>query len=169
MPGFLIQFATFPGVMAHELSHFICCIVTGTRVIKVCLFRFGNPAGYVVHDRPASVWRHILIGTGPFLVNTVAGFLLGLLAWQGRWAGEEQYLWGWLGVSVGCHSFPSRGDAKGIWRAIWGSGSPYTARLVGTPLVVVILLGALGSVFWLDVAYGIAVALILPGMCAGAL
>jgi len=163
-PGFILTIVTFPGVMAHELAHMLCCILTGTRVQKVCLFRLGNPAGYVVHSRPATVWRQILIGVGPMLVNTVAGFLLGFMAWRGKWAGEEQYLLAWLGISVGAHSFPSSGDAKVIWRAIWGRRVPLSARLIGTPLVGCLLLGALGSFFWLDLVYGIAVTLVLPQM-----
>lgn len=163
-PGFIFSIVTFPGVIAHELAHMLCCILTGTRVVNVCLFRFGNPAGYVVHAQPATVWRQILIGTGPLLVNTVAGFLFGLLAWQGEWGGEEPYLLAWLGISVGTHSFPSSADARGIWRAIWGRGVSFSARLIGTPLVGCLLLGAFGSFFWLDLAYGIVVTLVLPRM-----
>lgn len=164
IPGFIRSLATFPGVVVHELSHMLFCILTGTRVQSVCLFRFGNPAGYVVHSRPATVWRQILIGTGPMLLNSLAAFLLGFLAWQGKWAGEEQYLLAWLGFSAGAHSFPSSADARIIWRSLWNRGTPFSARLIGTPLVGCICLGALGSVFWLDLLYGAVVALVLPRM-----
>lgn len=113
------------------MAHMFFCLLTGTRVQRVCLFRIGNPAGYVMHARPATVWRHILVGTGPMLVNTVGGFLLGLLAWQGKWEGEEQCLLAWLGLSVGTNSFPSSGVAKGIWRAGWGRGAPLSTSLIG--------------------------------------
>ena len=68
----------------------------------------------------------------------------------------------WLAVSIAMHSFPSTGDAQGIWRAVWEKGVPITARLVGTPLVALILAGAVGSVFWLDLLYGIGVVIGLP-------
>jgi hypothetical protein len=37
-----------------------------------------------------------------------------------------------------------------------------TTRLIATPIVGLIGLGALGSFFWLDLFYGVAVAMLLP-------
>lgn len=165
IPGFIISLLTFPGVVVHELAHQFFCIWTGTRVIKVCYFRFGNPAGYVLHEQPVSAWRHILIGIGPLFVNTFGGLALGLAAETFRTAEGMQPLYGvllWLAVSVAMHSFPSTGDARSIWSGLWGRPSPLPAKLVGTPLVGLIYLGALGSVVWLDVIYGLAVALSGP-------
>ncbi len=138
--------------------------------MKVCYFRFGNPAGYVVHEAPESVWKHILIGIGPFIVNTILGFLAGLLAvkkslFTGELKGAGFFLV-WLGLSIAMHSFPSTGDAKSIWQALWGKGAPFSAKLVGTPLVGLIFIGALGSIFWLDLAYGIVVAVVSPWVIA---
>lgn len=171
IPGFIISILTFPGVMAHEFAHELFCRLTGTRVMKVCYFRFGNPAGYVVHEAPESVWKHILIGIGPFIVNTALGFLAGLFAVKkSLFAGELKsagFFLVWLGLSIAMHSFPSTGDAKSIWRALWCKGAPLSAKLVGTPLVGLIFLGALGSIFWLDLAYGIVVAMALPWIMQG--
>jgi hypothetical protein len=78
---------------------------------------------------------------------------------------SRQFLGGfltWLAVSVAMHSFPSTRDASSIWHALWAEKAPGTARLVGTPLVGLIFVGAIGSVFWLDLAYGVGVALALP-------
>ena len=55
------------------------------------------------------------------------------------------------------HSFPSTGDAQSIWAALWTPGTPIMARLIGTPVVGLIYLGALGSMLWLDACYGLAV------------
>ena len=171
IPGFIISILTFPGVVVHEFAHRLFCRLTGTRVMRVCYFRFGNPAGYVIHEAPESVWRHILIGIGPFFVNTALGLLAGLLAvgkslHAGQLKGEGFFLV-WLGLSIAIHSFPSTGDAKSIWRALWGKGAPLSAKLVGAPLVGLIFLGALGSFFWLDLAYGIGVAMVLPWVIIG--
>jgi hypothetical protein len=65
------------------------------------------------------------------------------------------------------HSFPSIGDAKSIWKAVWSPGSPVTARLIGAPLVAVIFMGAIGSFFWLDAIYGAGVVLFLPKLIFG--
>ena len=162
IPGFLITWATFPGVIVHEFGHQALCRLTGTTVLEVCYFRFGNPAGYVIHERPTSIWKHLLIGFGPLIVNSAAGFLLGLVATRRANDLDHPGVLGgiliWLAVSVAMHSFPSTGDAKSLWQALWGGDSPLLARIVGTPLVGLIYLGALGSIFWLDLVYGMAVA-----------
>ena len=159
----LVTWITFPGVIVHELAHQLFCVWTGTPVIRVCYFRFGNPAGYVVHGRPTSVWRHIMIGMGPLVINTGLGLGLGLLAGPSRDGDMTvRAVLAWLSVSVAMHAFPSTGDAAAIWAAVWERGAPLSARLLGSPLVALIHLGALGSVVWLDLAYGIAVGLVLP-------
>ncbi len=152
--------------MIHELAHKIFCHLTGTKILEVCYFRFGNPAGYVVHEAPTSPWKHILIGFGPLVVNTVLGLMIALLALPFKDAvGSGQSLYMvlmWLAVSVAMHSFPSTGDASSIWGGIWRQPSSILTRLIGTPLVAVIYLGALGSIFWLDLIYGIGVCIGVP-------
>jgi hypothetical protein len=165
LPGLIMALLTFPGVVVHEFAHLLFCVLTGTRVAKVCFFRFGNPAGYVIHERPASTWAHILIGVGPLFVNTALGLAGGLAAdplaaAAGAWWAYYAVLW--VAVSVAMHSFPSTGDARSIWGALWRRDAPILARLAGAPLVGLIYLGALGSIFWLDLAYGVGVAVVLP-------
>jgi hypothetical protein len=166
IPGFVISIVTFPGVIVHELAHALFCKLTGTTVRKVCYFRLGNPAGYVIHDRPASVWKHILIGVGPFFLNTLLGLALGIVAALAHFDFEQPTAVSgvlmWLAISIAMHSFPSTGDARSIWDAVWSKGAPFTAMLVGVPLVAIIFLGAAGSVVWLDLAYGCGVVIGLP-------
>ena len=142
------------------------CIYTGTPVRQVCYFRLGNPAGFVIHERPSSHWRHILIGIGPLFVNTVFGLIVALLANPLRDSdGPLGFAYGaliWIAVSVAMHSFPSTGDAGSIWQAVWEKGAPISARLVGTPLVALIFAGAIGSFFWLDLLHGIDVVFGIP-------
>jgi hypothetical protein len=166
IPGFIISILTFPGVMAHEFGHKVFCLLTGTKVYETCYFRFGNPAGYVKHAAPDSVWRHILIGLGPLFVNTSIGFAIGWMISRHTLKNDQAaLLWlalAWLGISIAMHSFPSTGDAKSIWRAVWNKPAPLLAKFVGTPVVVIVYLGALGSIFWLDLVYGAAVVFGLP-------
>jgi len=166
IPGVVIAILTFPGVIVHEFAHRFFCDLTATPVRRVCYFRFGNPSGFVVHDTPASSWKHILIGIGPLFVNSATGFALGLLAPVIGAAPEPvQFLWFplvWLAISIGMHSFPSTGDARGIWRALRSPGTPAAAVVAGTPLVGFLYLGALGSMVWLDLAYGYLLVFTLP-------
>jgi hypothetical protein len=68
----------------------------------------------------------------------------------------------WLGVSIGMHSFPSTVDAKGIWAAAWAPTTSLPIRLIALPIVALIYVGAIGSVFWLDAIYGGLVAMAVP-------
>lgn len=164
IPGFLISIITFPGVIVHEMAHLFFCRLYGVQVHEVCYFRLGNPAGYVIHGEPAKSWHHLMIGVGPFFVNTLLGFLLALplaldLALPAQWMIP---VLGWLAISIAMHSFPSSGDAASIWSASWSKGTPIWMKLLSVPLVGFIYLLAIGSVLWLDLAYGVAVAIFLP-------
>lgn len=168
IPGFLISLATFPGVIVHELAHQLFCRVAGVAVFEVCYFRMGNPAGYVVHEIPKKVYQHIFISVGPFFMNTVIGALIALPAVipviKFDTGSLMDYFLIWLGVSIAMHSFPSTGDAKSIWEAVWNKETPLPAKLAAAPLVGIIYLCAAGSIFWLDVIYGIAAATVLPNL-----
>ncbi len=166
IPGLIVSLVTFPGVIVHEIGHQFFCRLCRVAVLEVKYFRFGNPAGYVIHEEPKNVSQHIWIGVGPFIVNSVLGGLIAgpsAIAALNFEAGTViDYFLVWLGVSIAMHAFPSTGDAKSIWRAVWGRKSSVLVRLLATPLVGLIYLGAIGSFFWLDVAYGFAVAMSVP-------
>ena len=166
IPGFLLTWLTFPGVIVHEFAHQLFCWMTGTRVIKVCYFRFGNPSGFVLHEAPSNFWKHLLIGFGPLVVNSVLGLVLGLIIhsypYSMAFDNRVHYFLLWLAISIAMHSFPSTGDASSLWKATWSKGTSILGKIVGLPLVLLVYLGALGSVFWLDLIYGYAVVYLAP-------
>ena len=168
VPGFIISIATFPGVIVHELAHQLFCRYFKVPVFKVVYFQVGNPAGYVLHEAVRKKGQGILISVGPFLVNTILGALISLPAalpvFKFNTAGPLDYLLIYLGVSIAMHAFPSRGDANVIWNAIKEEDTPLWIRIIGYPVVGLIYLGALGSFFWLDLLYGVAVAVGLPNL-----
>jgi hypothetical protein len=135
-------------------------------VFDVCDFRFGNPAGYVIHEHPRTASQQILIGVGPFIVNSVLGALISLPAalpvLQFEAGSALDYFLIWLGVSIAMHAFPSTGDAQSIWSAIRSSDTPLLARFIAVPIVAIIYIGAIGSIVWLDALYGVALAMFLP-------
>jgi hypothetical protein len=162
----LLTLASLPGVIVHELGHQILCHLTGTRVLKVCYFRFGIPAGYVLHERPRSWWRHLFIALGPFLVNTLAAFGLAWLALKGCLPGAS--IWTakvlplWLAVAIAMHAFPSYGDAESFLDAVWSKGAGLLAKLLGTPVALVMFLGAFLGNRGLDLLFGLGVGLVAP-------
>jgi hypothetical protein len=166
IPGPVIALLTFPGVWVHELAHQLFCRWFRVAMFQVCYFRFGNPAGFVVHEPPRTARQNLLIGIGPFFVNTLVGALIALPAVISTIrfespSGLDCFLL-WLGVSIAMHAFPSTTDAASIWASARSPETPLATRLVAAPIVGLIGLGAVGSIFWLDLFYGVGVVMLLP-------
>lgn len=166
IPGFLISILTFPGVIVHELAHQVFCRLYKVPVFKVVYFQVGNPAGYVMHEPPASKWQSIMISIGPFIFNTIIGALIALPAslpvFTFNNSGPLDWLLIYLGVSIAMHAFPSTGDANVIWQMMKDKDTSPLVKIIGYPVVGLIYLGSIGSFFWLDLAYGIGVAVAIP-------
>lgn len=168
IPGQVVSALTFPGVVIHEIAHQLLCRWLKVPVFEVCYFRIQNPSGYVIHEKPREPWKNIAIGVGPFFINTIIG---GLVASMGaipvikfHTGSLIDYFFIWLGVSIAMHAFPSTGDAKTIWDIIKEKETGIGLKLIGFPIVLIIYIGALLSVVWFDLFYGIAVAMVLPNL-----
>lgn len=168
IPGFLVSIATFPGVIVHELAHQLFCRINRVAVLDVCYFQTKNPSGYVIHEAPRKGIHSFWIGVGPFLVNTLLGAIISMTAaipvLKFSTGSILDYILIWLGVSITMHSFPSTGDAKNIWQFIKSSETSILMKIIGTPIVGLIYVGAIGSVIWLDLIYGLAVAMLIPNI-----
>jgi hypothetical protein len=168
IPGFLITLATFPGVIVHELAHQFFCRLFNVPVFKVVYIKTGNPAGYVLHETVSNKWHSMLISIGPFFVNTIIGALIAFPAalpvFKFDNGNVADYLLIYLGVSIAMHAFPSTGDGKAIWNDLKHSETSVFVKILGYPIIGLIYLGSLGSFFWLDVAYGIAIAVGFPNL-----
>jgi Putative zincin peptidase len=166
VPGPLIALATFPGVIIHELAHQLFCRWFRVPVLKVCYFRVGNPAGFVIHELPTKSHQSLFISIGPFLINTLLGALIAAPAALPviKFATGDllDYLLIWLGVSIAMHAIPSTGDAKSLWQSVKGPGVSSVVRFMAAPIIGIIYLAVLGRIFWLDLIYGIAVAVGIP-------
>jgi len=166
IPGFLVSIVTFPGVIVHELAHQLFCRLYKIPVFKVVYFQVQTPAGYVLHETTQTKWQSIMISVGPFIVNTIIGAIISLPAalpvFKFHTATPLDYLLIYLGVSIAMHAFPSTGDANAIWETVKEKETSFWVKLVAYPIVGLIYLGSIGSFFWLDVLYGVGVALGLP-------
>jgi Putative zincin peptidase len=168
IPGIVISLLTFPGVIVHELAHQLFCRWCKVPVFKVVYFQFENPVGYVLHEIPSSKWHSILISIGPFILNSIVGALIAFPAalpvFKFDNGGPLDYLLIYLGVSIAMHAFPSTGDANAIWEHIKDKKTSLPVKIFGFPIVGLIYLGSLGSFFWLDLLYGIGIAIGLPNL-----
>jgi hypothetical protein len=167
IPSEFIALLTFPGVIIHEAAHMLFCRWGRVPIFDVCFFRFGNPAGYVVHEPPKNFALAFLISVGPFIVNSLLCIVLCFPAFVPvrifNRADPVSYFLLWLGLSIGMHAFPSTGDAKVLWgQAKVAAKRGNALAILSFPLVGVIYLANIGSIFWLDLMYGAAIGLALP-------
>jgi hypothetical protein len=166
IPGVVISAITFPGVIVHELAHQLFCRLYKVPVFKVVYFQMDNPVGYVLHEQPREKWHSIMISVGPFIVNSIVGAIIALPAvipvFELNDAGPIDFLLMYLGISIAMHAFPSSGDAQAILQSIREKDTKPMIKIIGYPIVGLIYLGTLGSFFWLDFLYGMAVAVGLP-------
>jgi hypothetical protein len=132
----------FPGVVLHEIAHYLACLITGTEVVHFAPFSPQRTTdgrlvlGYVRHERRALPIRAI-IGLAPVLLNPLgilfATALLTPLTFRqatdpsvgivvrGIFAGgfptDVPLLfaaWGYLSLSFALGSVPSREDLYGL-------------------------------------------------------
>ena len=164
-----------PGVISHEFSHHIFCIIFNAKVLEVCYYNFKNSSGYVLHERPKHLYQTILISTSPFFFNSILGALisyppinrlslsgLGSLNWQ-------DLLMLIISISIGMNAIPSKSDGLSIWNSLDKSDMnlllKITTRIILSPLILVLLIINMGSSYLkIDLFYGICVCFLGPNL-----
>ena len=170
--GIIISIVTFPGIAVHEFAHQVFCRLLRIPVFKVVYFRIGNPCGYVEHEACEEPLKVFLTSTGPFLINTLAGLLIltpvavPILKFR-EYTNPLNLLLAWLGFSILMHAFPSTGDAGNMVRQILKNPNVgILPKILSAPVIALIYAGAFGSIFWLDLIYATAVAMLIPNLLA---
>ena len=163
-----------PGVVIHELSHHIFCIIFNAKVIKVCYYNFKDSSGYVEHERPKYLYQDVLIAIAPFFLNTLIGGLVAYPTIINKFSTSGLLSLNWLdilsiivSISIGTQAIPSKDDGLSMWNFIGESDMNFllkiTAKLILAPLVLVVfLLNFLSSFLKIDLFYGICVCLLGP-------
>ncbi|MBP5304360.1 MAG: DUF3267 domain-containing protein [Lachnospiraceae bacterium] len=170
IPGFLISYITFPGVMMHELGHQIACYLSKVCVFNVKYFQFdAKVSGYVQHEKTDNPWKSLLITYGPFLFNTILGTFLVIpmsIMWTffarrvllPFWVKAVCYVLGYLGVSCLANAFPSSGDAKVLFTSVVKNKDvPLAIRIIIAPFVALIYLCSLAKFVWFDFVFALGV------------
>lgn len=157
IPGILISFLTFPGVIVHELAHQLACRFVKVPVFKVCYFQSKNPNGYVIHERTKNFFQTVVISMGPFILNSILGLFIFL---PGRFSVEEgliEYFLMWLGISILMHAFPSQQDLAYVFAGLKEKSVHFLVKIFIFPIACLMSIGTIGSVIWLDLGYSLLV------------
>ncbi|MBI3587853.1 hypothetical protein HY995_06060 [Candidatus Micrarchaeota archaeon] len=119
--GINLNYWLFPGLVMHEFSHYILCILAGCRVHEVVWW--SRRGGHVMHTRVRGS-ASVLISLAPLIVNNILAVIFitdGLSK-----LGAQNYFFDtflgvfllWLGFSLAVYAFPSRHDLKMSRKAI---------------------------------------------------
>jgi hypothetical protein len=169
IPGEVVSAVTFPGVIVHEAAHMFFCKLRRVAVFDMCFYRFGNPAGYIVHEPIENFNTAFLVCMGPFFINSLLCMAICFPAYLPMkvFHVEEplSYFLLWLGLSIGMHAFPSPHDADALMaqaKKAWKSMNPLA--ILSFPLVILIYLGHISAIFWGDLLYGVGIGLGLPSL-----
>ena len=163
-----------PGVIAHEFSHHIFCIIFKAKVIDVCYYNFKESSGYVLHDRPRHLYQNILISTAPFFFNSFLGALISYSSIIKKLSPSGLISLNWqdflkliISISIGMNAIPSKSDGLNIWNSVVDSDinllSKLITKIIISPLVIMVLLVNFGSSYLkIDLFYGVFVCFIGP-------
>lgn len=133
----LFSFVFFPGVLLHELSHFVMALLLRVRTGSFSLLPALMPDGKLrlgyVETEQTDVLREALIGTAPLITGGAAVAYLGItrlgllplaaLVTQGNWPGFFQgllalpgqsdfWLWFYLTFAISSTMLPSASDRR---------------------------------------------------------
>ena len=168
IPGWLISILTFPGVIVHEIGHRVFADLAKVPVYKVCYFRIGNPAGYVVHGPSNGLKNSLLISVGPLIVNTLLCSLITFSAVFPLFILDvEKSDWVfallmWIGISIGMHAFPSNVDMENLVNDVKSTKQKGPLLITARIFAGFFRLANALRFVWFDAIYAVGVAYLLP-------
>jgi hypothetical protein len=160
-----------PGIVIHELGHFLLCRLFGAKVQEVVFFQARGPSGYVVHTVPKRLTQHAIIVIGPLLVNSTLAFLLfraATVALPGALEdlaamlplpSIEVLVLSILGASISLHALPSLADAHSLWRETLAHlGRGQLLAIFAAPIAGALVVTNHLRRYWIDWLYALALA-----------
>ena len=174
MKAILKSIFHMPGIIVHEISHHLFCIIFGAKVTDFCYYNFRESSGYVHYLRPKHLYQDVLISIAPFFLNSL---LSGLVAYPTvinklSITGLESLIWQdilriIISISIGINAIPSKKDGLNVWNSVRDSNINFLlkllAQLILAPLVFLIYLANFGSSYFkIDIFYGVFICLIGP-------
>lgn len=123
--GYVMHYITIPGSFFHELAHQLACYLVGHKVLEVRYMVRDDPtlAGYVLHQGPPGVGRHLLIGIAPLIMGFFIWAVTLGLGWyflhDGRiaiWQAVLLLAMAWATAAATYHAVPSPLDMENVFK-----------------------------------------------------
>ena len=117
----MLRLLLYPGVIVHELMHFLMCILLGVKVKKIS---FGIKESYVQHNI-ASPLKIFFISIAPVFGNLIALFII--LLSKNKFHNDKVlfFLAQWLVISIIYYSIPSNQDTKNVLTVMYSQINKY--------------------------------------------
>lgn len=167
IPGPIITFLTFPGIIVHELGHKLVCDLLRVPVYEACYLQMEDPPGYVIHQPCERLGASLLISIGPLLINTLLCALITFpVVFPMLTLGIEadfflKFLL-WLGISIGMHAFPSHVDMENFEDQV-ESQEKFSLWIIPARFFsTIFMLARMLSIVWFDAIYAVGVSLLFP-------
>ncbi len=109
-----LSYIFFPGIILHELSHAIACVVLGVKITKIQWI--SKDGGFVVHEHKKS-YKTIIISVIPFFLNIVYSIACALL-FNLDVGPLLKVILIWVGASSIFFCLPSKEDVKNVYDSI---------------------------------------------------
>ncbi|HEV2601461.1 MAG TPA: hypothetical protein VGT41_04120 [Candidatus Babeliales bacterium] len=177
IPGELIAFATFPGVILHEISHRFFCDIANVKVYDINYFEpLSTKAGHVIHEPTNNFFSVFFISMGPLIINSLVCMILTIPAGSLYYLETEfmgyspwfmtpaYYVLKWIGYSIGFHAMPSNQDMSNLEKIAQSNSAKVLAAIL-SGIVAFFNVPYLGFFLKLIFTYGLA--LILPMIFLG--
>jgi len=145
------NFLFFPGVVFHELSHLLACILLGVRVTKVKFW--GTSEAFVQHEI-STLWKNIGIALAPFGLSTFTAFTLIHIA-NTTSTLQLKIIAYYFAFSIAFHGFPSHVDVNNATKTFIASYKNFlsfkTGMLTGLVYWITLPILFLPTFIWLKI------------------
>lgn len=116
IPTDILPYATFPGVIMHEIAHRLMCDFLGIPVYEVRYFIAGPAeSGYVTHEHIHNVTHAFFTSFAPLFINSLLCMLFTFPFYIAKAVDAtmpHHYFLFWIGISMGVNALPSYHDVS---------------------------------------------------------
>lgn len=169
LPIPILDLVTFPGTVVHEWAHLQACRYYDLEVYDVVYFQLDGMLGYVRHEVPDDLVKHLGVSCAPLLCNTGIAISIALVVTIGvdhiGWIPAIVLLW--VAFSIAVCALPSTIDAENVWERILREWTNRPSVLLVIPIILLLYLTNILRIAFVEILYGIFV--LITGIYIGLL